>query len=188
MGNCGGILCTKNDSNIKESSNKMKTDIVLQNQIDKDFLSQKYSEIPLLSKVIYLQKKIKSFLKKHKSKMRANKNNNKNKKNNKPKKQKYESKTNSKSASEDLKLNRNKDKTINENTTTDSQKNNKKENDQNNNVEEDDYMKIDNIEPHLMNSNLKYAFQKKDKNIYLEDDPRNLLNDNIRRYFPDKRR
>ena len=88
MGNCGGIICTNNNSNIKENSNKMKTDIVLQNKIDKDFLTKKYSEIPLINKVKYLQKKIKNFLKKHNSKIRNYKSSNK--KSNKSKKQKHE--------------------------------------------------------------------------------------------------
>ena len=81
MGNCGGILCNKNNNNnFKTNSDKIRTDIVLETKIDKESLEQIYSQIPLINKVIYLQKKIRNYLKKHKSKMRKNKINNSNKK------------------------------------------------------------------------------------------------------------
>lgn len=35
-----------------------------------------------------------------------------------------------------------------------------------------------------MNSNLKDAFKKDENKSYLEDDPRNAPNDDVRRYYP----
>ena len=69
MGNCGAIFCNRNQNHHDPTnSNKIITDIVLDHKINKESLNQIYSQKPLLEKVIFLQVKIKYFLKTHKSK------------------------------------------------------------------------------------------------------------------------
>lgn len=69
MGNCGAIFCHRDQSNSDPTNSyKIITDIVLDRKINKEYLNQVYSKIPLLEKVIFLQVKIKYFLKTHKSK------------------------------------------------------------------------------------------------------------------------
>ena len=175
MGSCGGVFCNNNSNNQDGTNrNKIKTDIILENKIDKDSLTKMYSQVPLIDKVIYLQKKIKSFLKR--------KERNRNKKIKNIKKQENEAKINNNN-SEDIKNNKKKEKIIMDITTDDSNKINKKDKEQGHiEDEEDDFMKVEKISPHLMNSNLKEAFQR--GKLFLENDPRDLPNDNMRRYFP----
>ena len=105
MGNCGSILCSKeNSNNILTNSNAIISDIVIHRNVDKNELIKKYTQIPYINKVIYLQNKIRNFLKKNKSKTR-NKKNNSNKKLNK-KIPKNESKVNNNSTLEEIKLKR----------------------------------------------------------------------------------
>jgi hypothetical protein len=184
MGNCGSILCSKeNSNNILTNSNAIISDIVIHRNVDKNELIKKYTQIPYINKVIYLQNKIRNFLKKNKSKTR-NKKNNSNKKLNK-KIPKNESKVNNNSTLEEIKLNKNKEKErTNENTTDDSNKINKKDYENNIEADEDDFMKVEKINPHLMNSNLKDAFKKNERKSFLENDPRDAPIDDIRRYFP----
>ena len=115
MGNCGAIFCNREQShNNVTNSNKIITDIVLDHKINKESLNQIYSQMPLLDKVVFLQVKIKYFLKTQKSKMRKQ-NKDTNSKANRTKK-KNDQKINNNSTTEDLKNNK-KEKIIIDNTT-----------------------------------------------------------------------
>ena len=61
MGNCGGIFCNNTIDHASTISHKIKTDIIIEKKIDKNFLSNYYSQSTHLNRVMFLQKKIKDF-------------------------------------------------------------------------------------------------------------------------------
>ena len=130
MGNCSGIFCNNNIDHVSTNSQKIRTDIIIEKKIDKDFLTNYYSQNPLLNRVIFLQKKIKDFLKQNRTKMRIKKSYESNKLNTNAKKQKSYSKSNDNISSDDIKVKKN----TMDNTTDDSFKNNKKEKEQRKNT------------------------------------------------------
>ena len=175
MGSCSGIFCNNNIDHVSTNSNKIRTDIIIEKKLDKDFLTKYYSQLALLNRVTFLQKKIKDFLKLNKTKMKIKKSFESNKVNASSKKQKS---LNNNTSSDDIKLKKN----TMDNTTDDSFKNNKKEKEQKTyEADEEELMKVEQINPQLMNNNLKEAFKK--RKTYVENDPRDALHDGVRRYY-----